>query len=164
MKLRMHTLPVQTLVVLFALSAALTAQHTIESDPELVLRADAQRRAEWASTWLHSEDPRQVAWGAWVARRDHQTALIPLLIEKVEEYQPVEEFLPDTVERNRHDMLCRQILNTPGREIPLRRLFTLHDYPGDVMSLYAGGFSVANYLVNSSNRPTFSSTAARQPK
>jgi hypothetical protein len=105
MKLRMHTLSVQTLVVLFALSAALTAQHTIESDPELVLRADAQRRAEWASTWLHSEDPRQVAWGAWVARRDHQTALIPLLIEKVEEYQPVEEFLPDTVERNRHDAL-----------------------------------------------------------
>jgi len=61
----------------------------------------------------------------------------------------------DEVERNRHDMLCRQILNTPGREIPLRRLFTLHDYPGDVMSLYAEGFSVSNYLVNSSNRPTF---------
>src|SRR5262249_56966796 len=27
----------------------------------------------------------------------------------------------DDAERNRHDMLCRQILNTPGRAIPLRR-------------------------------------------
>src|SRR5881392_1314593 len=26
----------------------------------------------------------------------------------------------DDAERNRHDMLCRQILNTPGRAIPLR--------------------------------------------
>jgi hypothetical protein len=60
----------------------------------------------------------------------------------------------DDVERNRHDMLCRQILNN-GRQIPLRRLFSLTQYPGDVMCLYAEGFSVANYLVSSSNRPTF---------
>jgi hypothetical protein len=60
----------------------------------------------------------------------------------------------DEIERNRHDMLCRQILNA-GRQIPLRRLFTLPDYPGDVMCLYAEGFSVANYLVNNSSRPTF---------
>jgi hypothetical protein len=61
----------------------------------------------------------------------------------------------DDIERNRHDMLCRQILNTPGRQIPLRRLFSLHDYPGDVMALYAEGFSIVNYLVSSSNKPTF---------
>src|SRR5207249_5247071 len=53
----------------------------------------------------------------------------------------------DDQERERHDKLCRQILNTPGRKIPLRRLFALHDYPGDVMALYAEGFSVANFLV-----------------
>ncbi|HEV2946051.1 MAG TPA: hypothetical protein VGX70_01665 [Gemmataceae bacterium] len=60
----------------------------------------------------------------------------------------------DDVERNRHDMICRQILNA-GRQIPLRRLFTLRDYPGDVMCLYAEGFSVVNYLVNNSSRPIF---------
>ena len=105
MKPRTHTWPARTVLVLFALSASLTAQQTPESDPELLLRADTQRRAEWATARLHSEDPRRVAWGAWVARRDHQTALIPLLIEKVEEYQPLEEFSPDTVERVRHDSL-----------------------------------------------------------
>jgi hypothetical protein len=60
----------------------------------------------------------------------------------------------DDVERNRHDMICRQILNA-GRQIPLRRLFALRDYPGDVMCLYAEGFSVVNYLVTNSSRPTF---------
>ncbi|OAI46929.1 hypothetical protein AYO44_01760 [Planctomycetaceae bacterium SCGC AG-212-F19] len=61
----------------------------------------------------------------------------------------------DDIERNRHDMLCRQILNTPGRMIPLRRLFALKEYPGDVMVLYAEGFSVANFLVTSSSRQAF---------
>src|SRR5260370_3132554 len=40
----------------------------------------------------------------------------------------------DDVERNRHDMLCRQILNN-GRQIPLPRLFSLTPYPCDVMCL-----------------------------
>jgi hypothetical protein len=61
----------------------------------------------------------------------------------------------DEVERNRHDMMVRQILNTPGRAIPLRRLFALREYPGDVMALYAEGYSVANFLVSNSNRTTF---------
>jgi hypothetical protein len=61
----------------------------------------------------------------------------------------------DDIERDRHDRLVRHILNTPGRRIPLRRLFTLHDYPSDVMVLYAEGFSVSNFLVKQSNRQTF---------
>lgn len=61
----------------------------------------------------------------------------------------------DDTERNRHDLLCREILNTPGRAIPLRRLFALKEYPRDVMVLYAEGFSVSNFLVSSSNRQTF---------
>jgi hypothetical protein len=61
----------------------------------------------------------------------------------------------DEMERDRHDKLVRQVLNTPGRRIPLRRLFTLHDYPGDVMVLYAEGFSVANFLVNAGGKPNF---------
>jgi hypothetical protein len=61
----------------------------------------------------------------------------------------------DEVERNRHDKLVREVLNTHGRMIPLRRLFCLREYPGDVMALYAEGFSVANYLVATSSRQTF---------
>jgi len=61
----------------------------------------------------------------------------------------------DDLERNRHDMLVRQILNTPGRAIPLRRLFNLRDYPSDVMCLYAEGYSVSSFLVSSSSQPAF---------
>ena len=61
----------------------------------------------------------------------------------------------DDIERNRHDQLVRQILNTPGRAIPLRRLFSLTKYPPDVMVLYAEGYSVSNFLVASSNRGVF---------
>jgi hypothetical protein len=61
----------------------------------------------------------------------------------------------DDQERSRHDALVRQILNAPGRAIPLSRLFTLKDYPRDVMVLYAEGYSVTNFLVNKSGRPAF---------
>lgn len=61
----------------------------------------------------------------------------------------------DDIERDRHDHLCRHILNTPGRAIPLRRLFALRDYPSDVMALYAQGFSVVNFLVQAKGRQTF---------
>jgi hypothetical protein len=61
----------------------------------------------------------------------------------------------DAQERAHHDRLVREILNTPGRMIPLRRLFTLTQYPRDVMVLYAEGYSVTNYLVSISNRPAF---------
>ena len=61
----------------------------------------------------------------------------------------------DDIERNRHDQLVRQILNTPGRAIPLRRLFSMTKYPPDVMVLYAEGYSVSNFLVSNSNRGVF---------
>jgi hypothetical protein len=61
----------------------------------------------------------------------------------------------DELERSRHDQMVRQILNTPGRAIPLRRLFSLSNYPRDVMVLYAEGYSVTNFLVSSSSRGTF---------
>lgn len=61
----------------------------------------------------------------------------------------------DGQERNRHDVLVRQILNTPGRMIPLKRLFSLKEYPRDVMVLYAEGFSVTNFLVGRSSRQEF---------
>ena len=60
----------------------------------------------------------------------------------------------DDAERNRHDQLCRQILNG-GRAMPLRRLLSLTEYPRDVMVLYAQGFSVVDFLVGQSSRPAF---------
>ena len=67
----------------------------------------------------------------------------------------------DDIERNRHDALVKRILNTPGRAIPLRRLFALREYPNDVMVLYAEGYSVANFLVANSNRQVFLSFVAQ---
>ena len=61
----------------------------------------------------------------------------------------------DEPERKRHDLLVRQILNSPGRAIPLRRLFALTEYPRDVMVLYAEGYSVTNFLVSQSSRGAF---------
>ena len=61
----------------------------------------------------------------------------------------------DDIERNRHDQLVRQILNTPGRAIPLKRLFAMTKYPPDVMVLYAEGYSVSNFLVSNSSRGVF---------
>ena len=66
----------------------------------------------------------------------------------------------DDQERTRHDQLVRHILNTPGRAIPLGRLFRLAKYPDDVMVLYAEGYSVSNFLVGQSNRSDFLSFVA----
>jgi hypothetical protein len=60
----------------------------------------------------------------------------------------------DELERQRHDKLVRNILNN-RRAMPLRRLFSLKEYPPDVMVLYAQGFSVTNFLVARSSRPGF---------
>src|SRR5260370_32056245 len=60
----------------------------------------------------------------------------------------------DDLERGRHDQLVRSILMN-GRGIPLRRLFSLKEYPSDVMTLYAEGFSVSDYLVGLNDRPHF---------
>lgn len=63
----------------------------------------------------------------------------------------------DEIERSRHDQLCRQKLNA-HQKMPLRRLFHLKEYEeagGDVMIIYAEGYSVSNYLVEKSDRATF---------
>jgi hypothetical protein len=60
----------------------------------------------------------------------------------------------DDIERVRHDKLTRQILNQ-GKQIPLRRLFALKEYPREVMCLYAQGFSMSDYLVKRGDRRTF---------
>lgn len=61
----------------------------------------------------------------------------------------------DPEELARQDKLCREILNTAGRKIPLARLLALKDYPSDVMALYAEGYCVTQYLIGLKGRPQF---------
>src|SRR6202158_2609266 len=65
----------------------------------------------------------------------------------------------DDLERDRHDKLTRTILNQ-GKQIPLRRLLSLKEYPREVMCLYAQGYSMSGYLVKRSDRKTFLSFVA----
>lgn len=60
----------------------------------------------------------------------------------------------DDLERKRHDKLVREILNS-GKQIPLRRLMGLKEYPREVMCLYAQGFSMSDFLVKRSNKRQF---------
>jgi hypothetical protein len=60
----------------------------------------------------------------------------------------------DDLERERHDKLVRQILNN-RRQIPVRHLLCMREYPRDMISLYAEGFSLADYLVRLRDRPAF---------
>jgi len=60
----------------------------------------------------------------------------------------------DDLERQRHDTMCRQLLNA-GRGMQLQVLFNLKDYPRDVMVLYAQGYSITRYLVDLNGRAHF---------
>jgi hypothetical protein len=61
----------------------------------------------------------------------------------------------DEEERQRHEKLARQIVDTPGRALALRRLLALKDFPDDVMRLFAEGYSVTRFLVEKKDRKTF---------
>jgi hypothetical protein len=64
----------------------------------------------------------------------------------------------DEQERKRHDWLVRKVLDTPGRAIPLRRLFAMTEYPRDqeaLCALYAQGYSVVRFLLAAKDRKTF---------
>jgi hypothetical protein len=60
-------------------------------------------------------------------------------------------------ERNRQLMLLRQVFNTPQR-IPLVQLIAMKEYPSDmqnVLTLYAEGYSLADYLVQSGGKERY---------
>ncbi|HEY7428730.1 MAG TPA: hypothetical protein VH682_31155 [Gemmataceae bacterium] len=61
----------------------------------------------------------------------------------------------DARERVRMEMCIRQLLASSQRFVPLRRLFSLRDYPRDVMALFAEGYSVSRFLIESHDRKTF---------
>lgn len=57
-------------------------------------------------------------------------------------------------ERYDHDVRCREILNQ-GRGIPLRVLFTMKQYPRDMIVVYAQGYSMSQFLIELGGRKKF---------
>ncbi len=60
-------------------------------------------------------------------------------------------------ERRRQSMLLRQVFHTPQR-IPLPQLIAMKEYPSDmqsVLTLYAEGYSLADYLVQSGGKERY---------
>jgi hypothetical protein len=60
-------------------------------------------------------------------------------------------------ERHRQQLLLHQVFNSPQR-IPLTRLISMKEYPSDmqsVLTLYAEGYSLASYLVQSRGRDVY---------
>jgi hypothetical protein len=54
-----------------------------------------------------------------------------------------------------HAQRGRELINTPGRYIPLARLLTMRDYPADVAALYAEGYALTGYLIERRGRQAF---------
>lgn len=57
-------------------------------------------------------------------------------------------------ERINHDIKARQLLNS-NRAMRLRYLFSLKDYPDDMIVVYAEGFSISQYLIDLGGRKKF---------
>lgn len=57
-------------------------------------------------------------------------------------------------ERYEHDVKCREMLNQ-GRGIPVRVLFTLNEYPKDMIVVYAQGYSLCQYLIDKGGKKQF---------
>jgi hypothetical protein len=114
--------------ILLGLATSLTAQQPSGNDPASLLRADAQQRADWATQWLHSSDPLRVAWGAWLARQDRQTALTPLLLGQVKDYQLTGGSSVQAAERDRHDamLVVLDALIGLGAVVPVKEAHKLY--------------------------------------
>jgi hypothetical protein len=60
----------------------------------------------------------------------------------------------DLREYRRHDQIVLDLMSRRGN-LPLERLFTVEDYPDDVMGFYGQGYSIARFLVEMGGRPRF---------
>lgn len=54
-----------------------------------------------------------------------------------------------------HRMLLEFLTSKPSRGIPFNRMFTMKQYPHDILPLYAQGYSVAKYLIAQKGRREF---------
>jgi hypothetical protein len=60
----------------------------------------------------------------------------------------------DLREHQRHDRIVTALFARQG-PLPLDRLFTVEDYPRDLMGFYGQGYSIARFLVEMGGRPRF---------
>ena len=60
----------------------------------------------------------------------------------------------DLREYHRHDQIVHDLISRRGN-LPLERLFTVEDYPDDVMGFYGQGYSISRFLVEMGGRPRF---------
>lgn len=54
-----------------------------------------------------------------------------------------------------HNMLISFLGGTPSRGIPFNRMFTMKNYPHDILPLYAQGYSLAKFLIAQKGRRYF---------
>jgi len=54
-----------------------------------------------------------------------------------------------------HNMLINFLGGTPSRGIPFNRMFTMKNYPHDILPLYAQGYSLAKFLIEQKGRRHF---------
>ena len=60
------------------------------------------------------------------------------------------------IERKKnHRMLLEFLTSQPSRGIPFNRMFTMRNYPHDILPLYAQGYSVARFLIAKGGRRHF---------
>jgi len=57
--------------------------------------------------------------------------------------------------RKNHRMLLEFLTSQPSRGIPFNRMFTMRNYPHDILPLYAQGYSVARFLIAKKGRRHF---------
>jgi hypothetical protein len=60
----------------------------------------------------------------------------------------------DLRERRRHDKIAEDLLSRRG-DLPLSRLFSIEEYPSDLMSFYGQGYSISRFLIEMGGRPRF---------
>ena len=54
-----------------------------------------------------------------------------------------------------HNMLINFLGGTPSRGIPFNRMFTMKNYPHDILPLYAQGYSLSKFLIQQKGRRHF---------
>jgi hypothetical protein len=60
----------------------------------------------------------------------------------------------DLRERARHDQISLDLLARHG-DMPLSRLFSVEEYPSDLMGFYGQGYSISRFLIEMGGRPRF---------
>jgi hypothetical protein len=58
-------------------------------------------------------------------------------------------------EKAKYEESLREVLKTPGRFISLERLLEFKEYPNDVMALYAEGYSLTRFLIETKDRESY---------